>query len=370
MAQPEYTTYPEVVAWWRANPKATIYKCRKVLRISPEKATEARREARTASPESPVEVPPTRPEGISTPPVFSADVPAFQSGTAPASGPARAPEREGTSNLTRDIQGETSRAVPLYQGEDSTWVVVGDIHVPFHDERALEKFYWFLRLLKPDGVIVNGDLLDFYELSSFSKDPRRARNTSVNHEFKLAREVLGEIARASGARWKRFREGNHCDRWQRFLTRQAPELAVLDHPRHGEDVMRLEWWLDLEYTGWEHGEYHGYWTLGDLDVEHGENVSKPAAMPSGQTARNVLIRRNRSTLINHIHTMADLVNTSRGGGYFNGIENGCLCELQPSYDVNARWSQGWSVVTVKDGLAWVEPVKVRNGRVFWRGEVL
>jgi hypothetical protein len=364
MAQPEYTTYADLIEWWRANPTATLYECRRACRVSAEKATEARREALATASTMAVEVPPSAGEGTYTPLEGSLVIP---TGTAPASGPARAPEREGTSNLTRDIQGETSR---LYHGEDSTWVVVGDIHVPFHDERALEKFYWFLRLLKPDGVIVNGDLLDFYELSSFSKDPRRARNTSVNHEFKLAREVLGEIARASGARWKRFREGNHCDRWQRFLTRQAPELAVLDHPRHGEDVMRLEWWLDLEYTGWEHGEYHGYWTLGDLDVEHGENVSKPAAMPSGQTARNVLIRRNRSTLINHIHTMADLVNTSRGGGYFNGIENGCLCELQPSYDVNARWSQGWSVVTVKDGLAWVEPVKVRNGRVFWRGEVL
>jgi hypothetical protein len=366
MAQPEYTTYPEVVAWWRANPTATLYECRRACRVSAEKATEARREALATRAESPVTVPPISAEGIYTPP---AEAPAFQSGTAPASGPARAPDREGTSNLTRDIQGETSRTLPLYQGEDSVWVVFGDVHLPFEDKGIVEKLLWFLRMLKPDGVIANGDILDFYELSKFSKDPRRKTDTCLNTEFEKGRAFLQSVTNASGARWRIYHEGNHEARYQRYLAERAPELATLRNPA-GDYLLTLEHQLELEARGWQHKPYKEWTTLGDLDVEHGENVSKPAAMPAGQTIRNVLIRRNRSTLMNHIHTVADAVNTSRGGAWFEGIENGCLCDLEPEYDRNARWSHGWSVVIVRDGLAFVEQVKARNGRILWRGEIL
>ena len=259
--------------------------------------------------------------------------------------------------------------VTPYNGEDSTWVVFGDVHKPFHDEIAVEKLLWFLRMVKPDGVIANGDTLDFYALSSFSKDPRLKTDVSLNNELRLTRAFLRQVSDASGARYKIFHEGNHEARLQRYLGQQAPELSNIESP-DGDLILTVQNLLELERHGWQHKEYHAFTTLGDLDVEHGENVSKPAAMPAGQTVRNVLIRRNRSTLINHIHTLSHAVNTSRGDGYFQGIENGCLCQLQPLYDPNARWATGWSVVTVRDGKAFVELVKMRDGKAFFRGEML
>jgi hypothetical protein len=362
MAQPEYTTYADLIEWWRANPTATLYECRRACRVSAEKATEARREALATAPTIAVEGPPTPAEGTSTPLEGSLVIP---TGTAPASGPARAPEREGTGTLTRVIEGETSR---LYQGEDSVWLVFSDVHFPFQDPRVVDRLLWFSRMLKPDGVIAGGDTLDFYELSRFSKDPRRKTDTSLNNELRQARTFLRSLKNGTGARWLVWMDGNHEARLARHLADRTPELSTLETP-DGELILTVPHLLELDGLGYQYLEYGDYFTLGDLDFEHGTVVSKPAASPAGMTARNTLIRRGRSVAMGHVHTQAHVINTDRGG-YYHALEIGCCCQLVPEYDRNARWAHGWLVVTVRDGKAYPELVQVRDGRVFWRGEIL
>lgn len=50
-------------------------------------------------------------------------------------------------------------------------MVVSDIHFPYEDKSAVAAFIEEVRLRKPDVIVLNGDLLDFYKLSKFSKDP-------------------------------------------------------------------------------------------------------------------------------------------------------------------------------------------------------
>jgi UDP-2,3-diacylglucosamine pyrophosphatase LpxH len=51
-------------------------------------------------------------------------------------------------------------------------VVANDFHVPFHDAIALALFQRFLRREQPDWLILNGDLMDFWEVSRFDLTPR------------------------------------------------------------------------------------------------------------------------------------------------------------------------------------------------------
>jgi len=51
-------------------------------------------------------------------------------------------------------------------------LVISDLHVPFHDDSAIEVVYDMLRDIKFENFVINGDLIDGWELSRFSKDPR------------------------------------------------------------------------------------------------------------------------------------------------------------------------------------------------------
>ena len=52
-----------------------------------------------------------------------------------------------------------------------TWVVMNDLQMPFHDKQVVELVVSFVERLKPYGVVLNGDVVDCYQLSDFNKDP-------------------------------------------------------------------------------------------------------------------------------------------------------------------------------------------------------
>ena len=54
------------------------------------------------------------------------------------------------------------------------YVVLSDIQIPFQDDSALEVAYKLIKDIKPDGVILNGDITDCYAISDFDKEIGRA----------------------------------------------------------------------------------------------------------------------------------------------------------------------------------------------------
>ena len=56
-----------------------------------------------------------------------------------------------------------------------TYVILNDIQYPFHDEQCLALVKLFIKDIKPDGVRLNGDIVDCYSISSFTKDPMGKR---------------------------------------------------------------------------------------------------------------------------------------------------------------------------------------------------
>jgi hypothetical protein len=281
MAQPEYTTYPEVVAWWRANPDATIYECRRACRVSAEKATEARREALATQPTTALEGSQTNPEGYGPEQTFSEVRKDSTLESAPASGPARAPEREGTSNLTRDIQGETSRdsiglelpespreVVSDYPTIRDGVLVISDLHVPTHSKEWLERVVAHAVKQNVRRLLIAGDLLDGTNMGKhpsnsgevFEQELELARQVVAwlrqyfseitvfagNHDAWFARRIDGQISTAKLLEWvcgdgvKVIRFFEHClvgDRWlvshpgvySRMPSKPAYDLCAIFH---------------------------------------------------------------------------------------------------------------------------------------------
>ena len=53
------------------------------------------------------------------------------------------------------------------------FVVISDIHFPYQDDKAIKAALDFIKTNPVDTIILNGDILDFYDVSSFDKDPDR-----------------------------------------------------------------------------------------------------------------------------------------------------------------------------------------------------
>lgn len=223
-------------------------------------------------------------------------------------------------------------------------LVVSDIHVPFHDPEAIRAAISYGRDQgKISHVLVNGDLLDAYHLSTFEKDPR-AR--SFGEEVNVAVEILQIFARSFKSAKIIVKLGNHEQRFNRYLRTNAPALADLPEICL-EDILRkrapkvevVEEWRNI--------------TAGDLLVNHGHEVGRGSG---GQhPARWLVGRTGVSSLCGHFHrTDTHSIRTALGE-YVHGFTIGALCQLSPDYLPRNQWNHGAAFVQVNaDGSYLVE----------------
>jgi hypothetical protein len=224
-------------------------------------------------------------------------------------------------------------------------MVICDVHVPYQDDNALAVVEAYAAEYKPDVFVINGDLVDFYNLSVFDKNPER--KVDVQGELDGAQQVLHSLRSVLPKGCKMyFLEGNHENRLQRYLWRN-PELEglrALELPT----LLGLED-LNIEFIGvsadyWKKDS--GHLNLGDALVMHGDNRLNGASTSkySGYSAKNTMMGLQKSTISGHVHRLAQVYHTTPYGT-LTGIEGGCLC--QPTGTAN--WQQGFVTFETVNG---------------------
>lgn len=108
--------------------------------------------------------------------------------------------------------------------QDARIVKLNDWHIPFQDTEALTTAIAFTRSLNPDILIID-EIIDFYAISKFDKDPRRKLNLQKEIDETLTYlNILRKI-------FQRVRiimlNSNHLDRLGKYLRGKAPELYYL-----------------------------------------------------------------------------------------------------------------------------------------------
>ena len=58
--------------------------------------------------------------------------------------------------------------------EYETVLWVSDHHIPYQDNKVINGTIELAKDLQPDKIIFGGDIVDFYQVSSFDKNPERA----------------------------------------------------------------------------------------------------------------------------------------------------------------------------------------------------
>lgn len=210
----------------------------------------------------------------------------------------------------------------------------------------------FIRDLKPDGIVLNGDIVDCYAISDFSKDPENVKKWGLSREITEAGYLM-TLFRDIPVKW--WIGGNHEDRWRRVQW-QHPNLKGM--------LKSFPEAFHMNDYGFKWKPYGGTLMLGKLLVTHGSLVMKH----SGWTARAEFDKYGSSVLHGHTHRLGVYYRTNARGVH-GGYENGCLCRMHPEYVQYPDWQQGFSIVHVDDS-GWfnVQQIPVLKRRTFFYGK--
>jgi len=213
---------------------------------------------------------------------------------------------------------------------------VPDIHAPYQDNNAIRAMIAFGKEFNPDRIFLMGDVIDFYALSSFSKDPIRA--LKLQKEIDEAVSVLRIIRKEFPKARIEFVKGNHEHRLQKYLWNKASELSGLRNLTV-PTLLKLDE-LNIIYHEIGRTKYRG------KVIKHGNIIRKFSAY----TAKGELESTGISGFSGHTHRAGMYFQTNEGGKHF-WYEFGCLCKLKAEYMEGKipNWQQGFGIGYFKLG---------------------
>jgi calcineurin-like phosphoesterase family protein len=225
--------------------------------------------------------------------------------------------------------------------EPGKWLGIMDVHVPFHDEKALEEALNAGLREGCEHVFINGDFYDFHQISKYERD---LNSLDILGELKIGQPILDQIGKRFPGR-KVYKVGNHDHRFDKFLMNAVPELAR-------SDKLRLAAFLELGAMGFEVVANTQQYMIGTQPVYHGHEplfgMGNPALF-----ARNIFRTLQTNLIVGHGHGSHTVTETLAGRPhtvYFVG----CLARRQ-NYRPVTNQTQGYAIVTVnKDGTTVVE----------------
>jgi hypothetical protein len=207
---------------------------------------------------------------------------------------------------------------------DARIIKLSDWHIPYHDTQAMFTAIAFTKYMNPDIIVID-EPIDFYALSKFSKDPKRALR--LQEEIDMTLNYFNIIRSIFHDQRVILLNSNHLDRLERYLCGRAPELFYLK----SLDIRNL---LQLERFGIEFMDIYVH--NGLFVFKHGDFVRKHSA----SSAKAEFEKEGMSGASSHVHRLGEY-NVTKRGGKFKWIECGCLCRLDPDY-INGipDWQQG------------------------------
>lgn len=236
-------------------------------------------------------------------------------------------------------------------------LVLPDTHRPFHSEQAWEVAMRAGKAFKPDRIIHLGDLWDFYAISFHPKSPDRKSNLEA--EINSGCEALDEMATLGASRLD-ITLGNHCHRWDRYLTQNAPDMFnFLRFP----DVVRFK------ERGWNVTPYREHLTVGRMHFTHEVGFcGKLAHRQSRQEFEG-------NVVIGHTHALAAEYKGTILNSSHVGIMLGWLGDKTAiDYAHRARaasWQHGFGLAYHEpNGNVHVLPTPIIDGRCVVEGQIV
>lgn len=228
-------------------------------------------------------------------------------------------------------------------------LVASDIHYPYEDRAAYELMLNVAEDLQPQVVVLLGDIMDCYAVSSHDKDANRATPAAFKEELQYTRRKLQEIRDRLPNTRIIYKEGNHETRLSRYITKNAATLSNLG-------CVTLPELLDLASLNIEWIGNDDRLRIGKLWHIHGNEVAGGGQSP----ARLKYLRMQCNFIFGHLHTRDKFRPRAYDGQQHGAYANPCLCDLEPEYAHHTHnWSHGFTIIDHDtDGTFQVEEIEV------------
>jgi hypothetical protein len=218
-------------------------------------------------------------------------------------------------------------------------LIFGDTHFPYHDENAIETMFQYAEGKDYDFILMNGDILDMYEISDFDKKPGISK---LLDEIAMTKQFLAEVKRIFPKSKIIFKSANHEQRLEKYICRRAPEL-------YGLEAIRLENILGLFDSGISYIEADTYIDLSGLSILHGSEIKFSGGRNPAQGLYNAT---GVTALCSHFHRTSSHSATRLGRITDMAWSIGCLCQLSPEYARSNQWNLGFCEYERLDETYW------------------
>lgn len=240
-----------------------------------------------------------------------------------------------------------------FEISQSKILILSDIHIPFQDNEAVELAIKYGIENGANCVLLNGDTIDF---AGISRHENNWKNRKVSEEFELCRQFLEYLRHKFPKARIVWKDGNHDERWEKYLFNKAPEIF-------DDKEFRLPIRLKFGEYRIEHVTDKRPIKIGKLNVLHGHELAGGSG--GVNPARATFLKTLESVLVGHYHKTSSHTESTLLESVISVESQGCLCGLHPNYMPINKWNLGFSFVelNVKTG-----KYKLHNKRII-KGEV-
>jgi hypothetical protein len=233
---------------------------------------------------------------------------------------------------------------------------ISDLQVPFHDPKAIDITFDYLTKEGIDTLFINGDLVDFYQLSDFQKDPR-VRKFDEEHEAII--EMLAYIRKSFPNITIYYNlDANHEFRYERYMRTKAPELLSLQLFEI-EDILQLNTFNIKPLKNLDHVKF------GHLPIIHGDTTFRRGSGVS--PAKTLYDRVKQSAIASHVHRTSEYTTKNQfDGEIFTCWTTGHLMHPNVEYCKHVdQYNQGFAILEKdKSGEFRVHNKRIIKNKVF------
>jgi hypothetical protein len=280
--------------------------------------------------------------------------------------------------IIAEVLPHLAKPIHLPKGVERVRAVVGsDFHGPDCDLFALDVFMDTLKRQQPEFVILNGDVLDFWELSRFSHGPNRKLDLQGEIDWTV-KNILARARKAAPKARIILVLGNHELRLIKFLVDNAQPLASLRCLTFGELLSLDKYGIELvfndammrdEVETYELEPAKCYFRIGHHIFTHGDSIGK---FPAADELRKW---GGLSGTSGHVHRCQLMTAPTLTQPYANWL----CCPMMAKkghhgydfVDIPERWDCGFAIVDIfpDRGVSIQMPILVENGRAVVDGRV-
>lgn len=228
-----------------------------------------------------------------------------------------------------------------------------DVHVPYHDVKALHCAINEGVRRKCDTIFLGGDIVDAYEISRFEKSKFKR---SWREEIQLTKQFFSFLRYKFPKAKIYYLYGNHCLRYQAYIRKNASALDgieifdfcnVFDFEKFG--ITEIDPAATAQYRG--------------LNLVHGHDWSGSVFSPVN-VARGLYMRAKTSAMCGHSHQTSEHTEVDMNGKMTTCWSVGCLSELRPDYAKYAKYNHGFAIIEGRGRDKYhVTNYRIQNGEI-------